>query len=194
MQQKYYRLFLSALFACLAITNVAMAQVKTASTILSKASVYTDPARCKKRFDGTADLVPELLKCLYEPYTDPNPDYKNNLASVDVIRNFASSELRKLIDALRSCELREQGICGPDHNYLIAGQDWAPLQGFTLQFDKTTRRANIKFTNGERLIRVTFIFGIEHRRWVFRDIINDQIDPDDGYGPDSYFYALNKLK
>ena len=111
-----------------------------------------------------------------------------------MIRNFASFELRRLFDVQRSCELREQGICGPDHNFLIAGQDWAPLQGFTILFDRISRRANIKFTNGQRLIRVTFVFGIEHRRWVIRDIINDQIDPDDNYGPESYFYALSLLK
>ncbi len=171
-----------------------MAQVKATPTVPIKTSIYSDPARCKKRFDGTAEQVPDLLKCIYEPYTDPNPDYENDLASVDVIRNFASSELRRLLDALRACEQREQGICGPDHNFLIAGQDWAPLQGFTIQFDRISRRANIKFSNGQRLIRVTFVFGIEHRRWVIGDIINDQIYPQDEFGPDSFYYALKHLE
>ncbi|MEI6398847.1 MAG: hypothetical protein WCO71_08765 [Pseudomonadota bacterium] len=194
MKHKNFCIALFAFLASLAITTAVIAQVKAAPTVPPKTNTYADPARCKKRYDGTASQVPELLRCVYEPYLDSNSDYGNSLSSAEVIYIFASFELRKLINAQGRCQRREQGICGPDHNFLIAGQDWAPLQGFNVQFDKTTRRANIKFKNCSTRIRVTFVFGIEDQRWVIRDIINDQIDPDDKFGPDSYYYALTHLE
>ena len=169
MQQKSHHLFLFALFACLAITNVAMAQVKTASTIRTKASVYADPARCKKRFDGTAGQIPQLLKCLYEPYR-ADETLMSAAPSTDVSAAIAAPHLRLLLEQERHCQLKRHEICALEQDALIRAQDISNFVLHDVNDDRLSGIATVTFVNGGETTFVYFRFMIERKRLVLDDI------------------------
>jgi len=171
-----------------------MAQVKAAPTIGTKASVYADPARCKNRYNGTASQVPELLKCLYEPYLTPQQPWPEYALSEDVLMHFASRELKELIPEIEKCRRRVRGVCGPEMDPFIFAQEWTPLQNLNIKFNPSIARATITFNNGTSMLKITFIFAVEHGNWVISDIIGFNEFPDDDYGPISYYYALKHLE
>ncbi len=169
VKHKNFCIALFAFLASLAITTAVIAQVKAAPTVPPKTNTYADPARCKKRFDGTADKVPELLKCLYVPYGS-DKTLMNAAPSTDAIAAIAAPHLRLLLEQERRCQLKRHEICALEQDILIWAQDISNFALRAVDYDRPSGIATVTILNGGDITFVYFRFSIERKRLLLDDI------------------------
>jgi hypothetical protein len=165
VKQKPLSRWLLAFLIGLANADSMAAQTKATSAVPSKPSVYANPARCKNRFDGSPDHVPELLKCLYEPYLS-DETLMSAAPSTGVIASIAAPYLRLLLERERRCQLRRHEICALEQDVLIRAQDISNFVLRVVNFDRPSGIAAVIFVNGGETTFVYFRFTMERRRLV----------------------------